>query len=334
MKRLFFVAALAVASVIAAASCSDNNPPECVQLDAECVPALADGGGGSGGGSVQCGTQTCSGGAPVCNSATTECVVCTPAEGCSGLAHICDTASEDGGVCIECVQNTDCPADAPFCEPTTALCFSSDGGRPLLPDGGTAGGGGGGSGGGAGGGTGGGAGGGTGGGAGGGAGGGTGGGTGTDGGTDAGVPLDGGSGPGDNCNSAIPVLFLDGGTSVTFSIDTRGARNDFNGAFGTACRRLGNNNGNDLVYALTLTATRNVAVTAAPTGTQPPNVALYVNNSPCPGGSQRACSNDLANASAAETVNMTAVPAGTYYIVFDTTTATPGTADVVISVTP
>lgn len=316
------------------ASCGDNNPPQCQQTDDGCtfVPPVEDGGATDAGSDdagvdsgVPCGTTFCVGATPVCSDpAAEQCVTCTKFEGCSGIAPICDLAI-DGGSCIECTRNEDCPLIAPFCDTGSRLCMTADGGRPHavdagpgdsdggtgdggVDDGGFLGDGGALDGGGA-----------------------------SDGGSlDGGFGTDGGNGDGgvapsgETCADPIPVVF-DGGTTSAFSIDTTSASNESNGT--GLCQMPGGRNGPELVYSLTLTATKAVSITVTPTGSTTTDYVLYVRGSPCATGTQLGCSDNPITFNAPETVSFPSLAAGTYFLFFDTF-ATPGTADVSISVTP
>lgn len=327
MRLKLLLSSACLCLVVAAASCGQNNPPQCLQTSHACVPlpaAATDGGteagdsGTDGGQGTLCGSAVCQGDAPICdNSAESRCVRCNESKGCKGIAPICDV-TVDGGTCIECTRNEDCPVSAPFCDAANRLCMSADGGRPHAVDGGgepeTDGGDDGGL---------------------------------FDGGSDdGGVPdggpspdagmqgdggsADGGAPSGEDCASPIPIL-LDGG-AASFAIDLSTATNDTNGS--GLCAMTPGQNGPDLIFSLTLTATKAVNITATPTGANPPDVVLYVRGSPCATGSQLACSDNPFVADAPETASFPNLAAGTYFIVVDSFKNATGTADLSISVTP
>jgi hypothetical protein len=60
---------------------------------------------------------------PVCNEATGSCVQCTPDadSACTGETPVC-YAVDGGGICVECVTNSDCPATERVCDQGDHTC--------------------------------------------------------------------------------------------------------------------------------------------------------------------------------------------------------------------
>ena len=150
----------------------------------------------------------------------------------------------------------------------------------------------------------------------------------TDGGVDAGLmvvdPFDDGGVfvPGDICSYALPVEF-DGGTTSTVSVDLAAASNQYkavcNGSTG---------DGNDLVFAITLSEPKGLIVTATDTSGNTQDGVLALVNSPCALFQQAACADNTINA---EVLTLERLPAGTWYVLLENSAddaANDGTYDV------
>lgn len=348
--NLFLAVTASAALTLALASCGDDpdlcgdvrcgSEDFCDRSDNTCKPAPTDSGTSDGGGGVGGGTgggagdagagsackPECADFTPVCDEVAKQCRVCTAIAGCAGSTPVCDTAVE-GGRCVGCMSDTDCPSSAPLCRLDTQTCVLADGGTAPGDDAGTT----------------------------------DGGELHSDGGTDAGETLDAGvgggeeldggadagfdggvdAGPpptGESCTDPIPVEFTDGGSSVTFRIDTLGRAGDHNGTGLCDSNSTASQSGAELVYSLTLTATRTVNVVAAPVSGTSADAVLYVRDSPCSTGTQRACSDNPVSPSSPETVNMVSLPPGIYYLFFDSYVSSSGTGegpmDITVTLTP
>lgn len=66
--------------------------------------------------------NNCPSGKPVCKLVEDDftCAACTPADCAEGL--ICATAGPQAGNCVQCYDNSDCPAAAPSCNRTSGMC--------------------------------------------------------------------------------------------------------------------------------------------------------------------------------------------------------------------
>ena len=135
----------------------------------------------------------------------------------------------------------------------------------------------------------------------------------TDGGVDAGPPVDpfddgGVFVPGDICTYALPVTF-DGGTTSTVSVDLAAASHQYK----AACNRT-TGEGNDLVFAVTLTEPKGLIVTATDTSGKAQDGVLALVNSPCALFEQAACSDENTGP---EVLTMDRLPAGTWYVLLE-----------------
>lgn len=160
----------------------------------------------------------------------------------------------------------------------------------------------------------------------------TGGGGGTDGGVDAGFdagvvvdPFDDGGVfvPGDICSDAIPVNF-DGGTVATVSVDLAAAQNQYK----ADCNHS-SGDGNDLLFAVTLTEPRGLIITATDTSGKSQDAVLALISSPCPLLREVSCVDNTV--SRPEVMTLDRVPAGTYYVLLENyadTNLNDGTYDV------
>jgi hypothetical protein len=131
--------------------------------------------------------------------------------------------------------------------------------------------------------------------------------------------------PGAICSFAIPVNFVagDGGLTATVNVDLTDAGDDYDPSCVTST------GGEDLVFALTLPQEAKLTVTATNTsaGTQDPVISLV--REPCPTQQTVACVDDTASTSP-EVLEVSRVPAGTWYVVLDnySSSSTSGTYSV------
>ena len=59
----------------------------------------------------------CEGDTPVCDAESATCKTCTAEAGCADPLPFCDPEANDGlGVCVECMQHAECPAERPVCD--------------------------------------------------------------------------------------------------------------------------------------------------------------------------------------------------------------------------
>ncbi|MBX7116272.1 MAG: hypothetical protein K1X64_18235 [Myxococcaceae bacterium] len=145
--------------------------------------------------------------------------------------------------------------------------------------------------------------------------------------TDGGDDVDGGTGGGDidggmvtpvtndTCGTALDITSMlsdgaDGGTT-TFTVNLAGANNDDEGT----CAAI-SSTGKDAVYKLTLSAAKNITVSAAPSasGSDP---AVYVRKANCAMGTELRCVDNASMANATEVATAKNQAAGDYYIFID-----------------
>lgn len=134
--------------------------------------------------------------------------------------------------------------------------------------------------------------------------------------------------PGESCGAPVPITFASGSNTATFSLDTTGAADDHAGS----CSYSG---GADLVYSLTLTQTQTVTVTAVPPTGAWTDVSLYARSGSCSGSAstELACV-DSAWDGGTEVMTLTSLPAGTYYLFFETYSGYEGPMDVTVTLSP
>ncbi|MDP3154257.1 MAG: hypothetical protein Q8N23_16390 [Archangium sp.] len=150
----------------------------------------------------------------------------------------------------------------------------------------------------------------------------------TDGGVDAGQlvvdPFDDGGVfvAGDICTYALEVAF-DGGTTSTVSVDLAAASNQYKAVCNSST-----GDGNDLVFAITLSEPKGLIVTATDTSGNNQDGVLALLNSPCALLEQAACADNTTNA---EVLTVERLPAGTWYVLLENyadDAANDGTYDV------
>ena len=133
-----------------------------------------------------------------------------------------------------------------------------------------------------------------------------------DAGMDAGVvvdPFDDGGVfvPGDICSNALQIDF-DGGTTATLSVDLATAQDQY----AASCNDVGN--GNDLIFAVTLTAPKGLVVSATDTTGGNQDAVLALVSSPCPTFNQVSCVDTGADP---EVLTLPRLPAGTWYVLLE-----------------
>ncbi len=71
---------------------------------------------------VECVASTdCSGGTPVCDTATNTCKECVASSDCSGATPVCDTGND---ICVACLGNSDCSGATPICDVANDACVA------------------------------------------------------------------------------------------------------------------------------------------------------------------------------------------------------------------
>jgi hypothetical protein len=86
-----------------------GSTPACDTATETCVGCLGD--------------AYCSPAAPVCNVAAKSCAVCLSNDHCSGDTPVCNGAANGGaGACVGCVGDADCGGATPVCDPVTQSC--------------------------------------------------------------------------------------------------------------------------------------------------------------------------------------------------------------------
>ncbi|MBE2248709.1 MAG: hypothetical protein IAE78_04100 [Myxococcus sp.] len=128
----------------------------------------------------------------------------------------------------------------------------------------------------------------------------------------------------DSCAAPQALQLADAGGTAYVMVDPSTALDDFS----TSCGA-----GPDVVYALTLPATRDVTITArrAGAGTAVPTVALRA--APCLSGGELACDRQPDGGSAAS-LALTDVPAGSYFVILESPAGTSGRLELAVTAVP
>jgi hypothetical protein len=223
----------------------------------------------------------CSGATPICDTGTRTCVTCTSTSGCS-TSTFCDTQAASGkGACVSCLSNSHCGGATPYCSTGTGTCVACA----------------------------------------------------TDAHCSGGTPKcsptsqscvqcvsQGDCGSAESCESGLCILpdscstpgslVLPSSEELTFQVDTTGATDAEQGSCNAS------SDSRELVYRLTLTATRNLTLTAtAPTGASSDPV-LYVRQGTCGNtGGQLGCVDEI---SSSDTLELKNLAPGDYFLFIET----------------
>lgn len=126
--------------------------------------------------------------------------------------------------------------------------------------------------------------------------------------------------PNDTCASPSPILFVDGGTSVTWFVDTANYNDDYKGqGDGLTCTGL--LAGTEAVYRLDLAIAQDVTITTAAAGGSGADPVVYLRQSPCDAGTEIACADEY---QAPEVLQVPSLAPGSYFLFVDS--YSPGSA--------
>lgn len=118
MTRQMLLGLAAVSLLLGA--CGGGNETTGCKTEADCEDGEICSEGTCQPGPVPACDPACEPAAPVCDEASGTCKTCTLTEGCLGAKPICDTSAA-GGVCVGCLDTTDCTAPS-VCDATTRAC--------------------------------------------------------------------------------------------------------------------------------------------------------------------------------------------------------------------
>lgn len=128
----------------------------------------------------------------------------------------------------------------------------------------------------------------------------------------------------DSCANPQALAIADAGGTAFVSLELSTAVDDVT----TSC-----GSGPDLLYALTIPATRDVTVTARRRGGGTVAPAVALRNAPCVSGSELAC-DQLRDGGSAASLALSNVPAGTYYVVVESPAGTSGPVELSVTAVP